>query len=86
MPVILELVRELAEYEKALHEVDATEEQLREALFPGDRAPAAFAHVAEVDGEVVGCAIWFLSFSRHRRTTGSMFEGIAALAPLSSLG
>ncbi|MET0523981.1 MAG: hypothetical protein ABWZ91_04215, partial [Nocardioides sp.] len=43
VPVILGLVRELAEYEKALHEVDATEEQLTEALFPVGREPAAFA-------------------------------------------
>ena len=47
------MIRELAEYEKALHEARASEEQLREALF-GER-PAAFAHIAETaDGEVVG--------------------------------
>jgi hypothetical protein len=63
VPVVLRLVRELAEYEKALHEVDTSQEQLREALFPPGREPAAFAHFAEVDGEVVGCGIWFLSFS-----------------------
>ena len=46
VPVILQLVRELAEYEKALHEVDATLEQLEQALFPDGHEPAAFAHVA----------------------------------------
>src|SRR6188768_1505021 len=76
VPVILRLVRELADYEKALHEVDASEEQLCEALFPGDRAPDAFAHVAEVDGEVVGCAVWFLSFSTWTGTHGIWLEDL----------
>ncbi|MFQ6171159.1 N-acetyltransferase family protein [Oryzobacter sp. R7] len=76
VPVVLRLVRELAEYEKALHEVDATEEQLREGLFPDGREPAAFAHVAEVDGEVVGCAIWFLSFSTWTGTHGIWLEDL----------
>ncbi|KIW20326.1 hypothetical protein PV08_00901 [Exophiala spinifera] len=40
VPVILELIRELAEYEHALHEVLATEESLRETLsFPDPKAP-----------------------------------------------
>lgn len=76
VPVILRLVRELAEYEKALHEVDTTLDQLSEALFPDGREPAAFAHVAEVDGEVVGCAIWFLSFSTWTGTHGIWLEDL----------
>jgi GNAT superfamily N-acetyltransferase len=76
VPVILRLVRELAEYEKALDAVDASQEQLREALFPADRAPATFAHVAEVGGEVVGCAIWFLSFSTWTGTHGIWLEDL----------
>ena len=74
--VILRLVHELAEYERAVHEVDTTVEQLREALFPAGREPAAFAHVAEVDGEVVGCAIWFLSFSTWTGTHGIWLEDL----------
>jgi GNAT superfamily N-acetyltransferase len=76
VPVVLDLVRELAEYEKALDEVDATVEQLREALFPEGREAAAFAHVAEVDGQVVGCAIWFLSFSTWTGTHGIWLEDL----------
>ena len=45
IPAIHRLIRELAEYEKALAEVTATEEDLRRALL-GER-PAVFAHVAE---------------------------------------
>jgi GNAT superfamily N-acetyltransferase len=75
VPVIHEMVRELAEYEKALHEAKATEEQLREALF-GER-PAAFAHVAETDaGEVAGFALWFLNFSTWRGVHGIYLEDL----------
>ncbi len=76
VPVILRLVRELAEYEKALDEVEMTPEQLAAALFPGEGAPATFAHVAEVDGEVVGTALWFLSFSTWTGTHGIWLEDL----------
>ena len=76
VPVILRLVRELADYEKALHEVEASQEQMAEALFPQGREPAAFAHVAEVDGEVVGCAIWFVTFSTWTGTHGIWLEDL----------
>jgi GNAT superfamily N-acetyltransferase len=75
VPEIHRMVRELAEYEKALDEVHATEEQLREALF-GER-PAAFAHVAETaDGEVIGFALWFLNFSTWRGVHGIYLEDL----------
>ncbi|MFE9040005.1 GNAT family N-acetyltransferase [Streptomyces sp. NPDC012421] len=75
VPVIHALIRELAEYEKALDEVRATEEQLREALF-GER-PAAFAHLAEDGaGEPVGFALWFLSFSTWRGVHGIHLEDL----------
>jgi GNAT superfamily N-acetyltransferase len=70
------MVRELAEYEKALHEARAGEEQLREALF-GER-PAAFAHMAvdEASGEPVGFALWFLNFSTWRGVHGIYLEDL----------
>ncbi|WRZ13299.1 GNAT family N-acetyltransferase [Streptomyces sp. NBC_00341] len=76
VPAIHAMVRELADYEKALHEANATEEQLREALF-GER-PAAFAHIAESeeDGEVVGFALWFLNFSTWRGVHGIYLEDL----------
>ena len=73
---MVRLVRDLAEYEKALHEVDLTEEQLRAALFPTEAAPALFAHVAEHDGEVVGMAVWFLSYSTWTGTHGIWLEDL----------
>ncbi|MFJ8664247.1 GNAT family N-acetyltransferase [Streptomyces sp. NPDC093600] len=75
VPVIHAMVRELAEYEKALDEARASEDQLREALF-GER-PAAFAHIAETDeGEVAGFALWFLNFSTWRGVHGIYLEDL----------
>ena len=74
VPTVLGLVRELAEYEKAAHEVRLTEEQLTGALF-GD-SPALFGHVAEDDGAVVGVALWFLNFSTWRGTHGIYLEDL----------
>ncbi|QNG39002.1 GNAT family N-acetyltransferase [Geodermatophilaceae bacterium NBWT11] len=52
-----------------------TPAQLREALF-GD-SPALFGHVAEdVDGTVVGFALWFLNFSTWRGTHGVYLEDL----------
>lgn len=76
VPHLLRLIRELADYEKALHEVAATESQLTAALFPDAGAPAVFAHVAEDDGEVVGMALWFLSFSTWTGTHGIWLEDL----------
>ncbi|MEV0316916.1 GNAT family N-acetyltransferase [Streptomyces sp. NPDC050658] len=76
IPLIHGMVRDLAEYEKALDEARATEEQLREALF-GER-PAAFAHIAQDDasGEVVGFSLWFLNFSTWRGVHGIYLEDL----------
>ncbi|MFJ3215564.1 GNAT family N-acetyltransferase [Kitasatospora sp. NPDC086801] len=76
VPVILALIRELAEYEKAPHEAVATEEQLRDTLFGAD--PAVFALIAEDDatGEPVGFAVWFLNFSTWRGTHGIYLEDL----------
>ncbi|MET9653858.1 MULTISPECIES: GNAT family N-acetyltransferase [unclassified Streptomyces] len=75
VPVLHAMVRELADYEKALHEVRATREQLREALF--GECPAVFAHIAETDeGEVVGFSLWFLSFSTWRGVHGIHLEDL----------
>lgn len=76
IPVIHALVRELADYEKALDEAKATPEQLHEALFGAH--PAAFAHIAEDDttGEPVGFSLWFLNFSTWRGVHGIYLEDL----------
>jgi GNAT superfamily N-acetyltransferase len=75
IPVILRFIRELAEYERSSHEVEATEEDLRRDLF-GER-PAVFAHLAVDDGgEPVGLALWFLSYSTWRGRQGIYLEDL----------
>jgi GNAT superfamily N-acetyltransferase len=74
VPAVVGLVRELAEYERAAHEVQLTEEQLTAALF-GD-SPALFGHVAVHEGAVVGMALWFLNFSTWRGTHGIYLEDL----------
>ena len=68
------LVVELATYERAAHEVKATPEQLRAALFGPQ--PAAYALVAEADGEVVGMALYFLNFSTWEGVHGIYLEDL----------
>jgi GNAT superfamily N-acetyltransferase len=68
------LVHELAEFEKAAEDCQLTVEQLHSALF--GEAPALFGHVAEVDGVVVGCALWFLNFSTWRGVHGLYLEDL----------
>lgn len=74
VPLIMRMVTELAEYERARHEVVADEALLSAALF-GEH-PAAFAHVVECDGEVVGFALWFRSFSTWLARHGIYLEDL----------
>ncbi|NYI06320.1 GNAT family N-acetyltransferase [Allostreptomyces psammosilenae] len=76
VPTIHAMIHELAEYEKAAHEVESTPEQLRAALF-GEH-PAAFAHIAEDDttGEPVGFALWFRTYSTWTGTHGIHLEDL----------
>ena len=74
VPAVVGLVEELAEYERARHECRLTAEQLHDALF--SPSPALFGHVAEVDGRVVGTALWFLNFSTWRGTHGIYLEDL----------
>jgi diamine N-acetyltransferase len=72
--LILDLVRELAEYEKLSHEVEATEADIAEALFGHD--PRLFCAIAEWDGEPVGFAVWFLNFSTFSGRHGIYLEDL----------
>lgn len=72
---ILALIVELAEYEEARHEVLATSEMLREELFGTD--PAGHVLMAETsDGEVVGMALWYRTFSTWLGTSGIWLEDL----------
>ena len=60
--LVLGFIRELAEYERLLHEVRANEAELDAALFFAI-APAFFCDIAFLDGEPVGFALYFYNFS-----------------------
>jgi len=73
-PRILQLIKDLAEYEKAPLEAKATLEQIDGSLFSDD--PHAFCHVVEVDGTVVGISIWFLNYSTWLGKPGIYLEDL----------
>lgn len=74
VPLILALIRELAEYEKLLDAVVATEELIHEALF-GD-SPHAEAVVARAGDEPVGFALYFHTFSTFLARPGLYLEDL----------
>ncbi len=74
VPLILALIRELAEYEKLAHEVVATEDGLRASLF-GER-PYAETLIAEQDGQPAGFALFFHNYSTFLGQTGLYLEDL----------
>jgi GNAT superfamily N-acetyltransferase len=74
VPAILVLIRELAEYERAPHEVVATEEQLRENLFGPH--PAAEVLLGEEAGVPVCFALFFHNFSTWMGRRGLYLEDL----------
>lgn len=72
---ILRFVCELADYEKALHEVEATEQTVAASLFgPGSVTRAVLCETA--DGTPVGFAVWFMSYSTWQARNGLYLEDL----------
>lgn len=84
LPALLELIRELAEYEKLEHKVCAREADLRLALF-GER-PLAEAIFAEARGAVAGFALYFTTFSTFAGTAGIYLEDLYVRPDFRRLG
>ena len=72
--LVLSLLRELAEYEKLSHEVEASEADIGAALFGAN--PVLFCEIAEWHGEPVGLAVWFLNFSTFSGRPGIYLEDL----------
>ena len=72
--LIFALVRELADYEKLSHDVDATPEAIAAALFA--REPRLFCDIAEWNGEPAAFSVWFLNFSTFRGLHGIYVEDL----------
>jgi GNAT superfamily N-acetyltransferase len=77
VPVVLDLIRALAEYERLSADVVATEEGLRESLF-GSR-PAIEVVLARVGSQAVGFAVWFQNFSTFLGRPGLYLEDLFVL-------
>lgn len=75
--LILSLIRQLAEYERAPEQVTGTEELLRAGLF--GRQANAEALLAEIDGTAVGFALFFHTFSTWECRRGLWLEDLFVL-------
>lgn len=74
VPAILALIKDLADYEQLLHEVEATEEQLHAHLF-GDR-PYVEVLMAEDEGVLAGFALFFHNYSTFLAKPGIYLEDL----------
>jgi GNAT superfamily N-acetyltransferase len=84
VPVILQLIRELAEYERAPNDVVATEEGLREVLF--GETPAAHVIIGRENGEPVAFAVYFFNFSTWLGRAGLYLEDLFVRPELRGKG
>jgi len=77
IPLVLGFIRELADYERLLGEVEATEEGLRRTLFPQDGSPpAAHVLIGELDGRPAGFAVYFFNYSTFLARPGLYLEDL----------
>ena len=74
VPLILSFIRELAEYERLTHDIDATEADIAKALFAP--SPRVFVDIAEWEGQPAGFALWFYNFSTLRGRHGIYLEDL----------
>lgn len=77
-------IRDLAEYEKLLHEVEASEADIARDLFGGN--PRAFCDIAEAEGSPVGFALWFYNYSTFRGRHGIYLEDLFVRPEARGLG
>jgi GNAT superfamily N-acetyltransferase len=71
---VLQLIQDLATYEKAPEQVEASKEDLLNTIFVKD--PRVFCDLVEVDGQVAGIAIWFLNYSTWQAKHGIYLEDL----------
>ena len=83
-PTLLRFIRELAIYERAEHEVAATVETIEESIFGNGSVTRAL--VCELDGEPIGMAIWFSSYSTWQARNGLYLEDLYVTPKARGLG
>lgn len=84
VPLILQLIRELAAYERLAHQVAATEEGLLDSLFGAH--PAAEVLIALQGGAPVGFALFFPSYSTFLGRPGLYLEDLYVRPEFRSKG
>jgi GNAT superfamily N-acetyltransferase len=72
--LVYAFVIELADYERLAHEIQATQDDVAEALFASE--PRVFCDIAEWSGEPAGFALWFYNFSTFRGRHGIYLEDL----------
>ena len=73
-PLVVDLIRGLAEYERLAHECHATEERVRESVFGPE--PDAEVVIAELDGRPAGFALFFHNYSTFLARRGLYLEDL----------
>lgn len=86
VPLILEFIRALAEYERLPHEVEATEPRLLATLFPQGETPVAHCVLAFSDGRPAGFAIYFFNYSTWLAKPGLYLEDLFVSPALRGRG
>jgi len=71
---VLQLIQDLATYEKAPDQVEASRDDLLNTIFVKD--PRVFCDLVEVDGQIAGMAIWFLNYSTWQAKHGIYLEDL----------
>jgi len=71
---LVQLIHDLAEFERSPGSVEIRPDELRDALFGG--SPTVFAHVADESGRLLGMAIWFRNFSTWTGRNGIYLEDL----------
>jgi GNAT superfamily N-acetyltransferase len=82
--LVLSFVRELAEYEKLAHEVEASEKTIADALFGA--SPRVYCDIAEWSGEPAGFQVWFVNFSTFSGRHGIYLEDLFVRPALRGKG
>lgn len=72
--LVLKFIRDLADYEQLLHEVETSEVDVERALFA--RNPRVFCEIAEWDGQPAGFALWYYTFSTFTGRHGIWLEDL----------
>jgi GNAT superfamily N-acetyltransferase len=86
VPLILEFIRALADYEKLPHEVEATEDQLRATLFPDKGNSVAYCVLAFDGATPAGFALYFFNYSTWLARPGLYLEDLFVKPDLRGKG